>query len=359
MYAKICVFLFGAASPPCPYRPGSIVSLLFGMLASLNQVDTYAVPNGIRIRQAAVVATTTAVNHPPPAAASAAGAGDSSDNVDDLLHQVLRISWDNDAAASINRGTKDNESNTSTIPIAWLRQHCTSATARDLRQRYGRAAHGASCRPRPILWGADVFSRPGQDDSSAAVCMHYDELLGRDALDGPPSSSCSPSSPSASASSTLRPPAPARASARLVHLLRSRGIALVRGVPTTEEGTRALALRVGGSLRSTLYGPGMWATSAEASAGEEAFRDSAYSSDALALHTDCGYLADPPGVQVRQRHDSFVVGLYKEEQVIASWKRYLLRTHVASRCRVLACASHFVSYPILDANKVLSSYDIW
>ena len=80
--------------------------------------------------------------------------------------------------------------------------------------------------------------------------------------------------------------------------VRSHGIALVRGVPTTEAGTEALALKVGGHLRSTLYGPGMWATSAEAAAGEEGFRDSAYSSDALALHTDCGYLADPPGIQV-------------------------------------------------------------
>ncbi|CAN0578342.1 unnamed protein product, partial [Ectocarpus sp. 12 AP-2014] len=81
-------------------------------------------------------------------------------------------------------------------------------------------------------------------------------------------------------------------------LIRSHGVALVRGVPTDEKGTEALALRVGGHLRSTLYGPGMWATSAEASAGEEGFRDSAYSNDGLALHTDCGYLADPPGIQV-------------------------------------------------------------
>ncbi|CAM9285762.1 unnamed protein product [Hapterophycus canaliculatus] len=123
--------------------------------------------------------------------------------------------------------------------------------------------------------------------------MHYDEIVGDKAVDGASSSSSSPSSSSSSTSTPLAP-----ASARLVGLLQSRGIALVRGVPTTEEGTRALALKVGGSLRSTLYGPGMWATSAEASAGEEAFRDSAYSNDALALHTDCGYLADPPGVQV-------------------------------------------------------------
>lgn len=86
--------------------------------------------------------------------------------------------------------------------------------------------------------------------------------------------------------------------AHFLRLMWSHGIALVRGVPTTESGTEAFALKVGGHLRSTLYGPGMWATSAEAEAGEVGFHDSAYSSDALALHTDCGYLADPPGLQV-------------------------------------------------------------
>lgn len=105
--------------------------------------------------------------------------------------------------------------------------------------------------------------------------------------------------PEAAAAGSSPPPAPG-ASPRLVDLIRSHGVALVRGVPTDEKGTEALALRVGGHLRSTLYGPGMWATSAEASAGEEGFRDSAYSNDGLALHTDCGYLADPPGIQVQQ-----------------------------------------------------------
>lgn len=254
-------------------------------------------PNDIRVRQAAVVTTTTS---PPTDAPAAADADHSVDNEHDRPQQVLRISWDGDAAASENRSAERNESSASTIPIAWLREHCTSATARDLRQRYGRAADGARCRPRPVLWGADVFSRRRQDTrsaddapESAMECLHYAEIVRSEAPD-----EASPSSPS----STSTTSAAARPGARrLVDLLRSRGIALVRGVPTTEEGTRALALKVGASLRSTLYGPGMWATSAEASAGEETFRDSAYSSGALALHTDCGYLADPPGVQVRRR----------------------------------------------------------
>lgn len=108
--------------------------------------------------------------------------------------------------------------------------------------------------------------------------------------------------------------------ARLTDLIRSHGIALVRGVPTNEAGTKALALKIG-HLRSTLYGPGMWATSVEKEAGEEGFLDSAYSNDALASHTDCAYLVDPPGLQV-----IFVL---------------LLPRFVAAR-RVVSCA-HFPS----------------
>ncbi|CAM9549273.1 unnamed protein product [Scytosiphon promiscuus] len=269
------------------------------------QVDTHAVPNDIKVRQATVLAATAGVTDPPPTDAVVADAGDSNDKVDDRPHQVLRISWDGEDAASKTRGVADSEVPTSTVPLTFLREHCTSARARELRQRYGRAADGAGCRPRPILWGADVFCQADrtadvaaqETPSSAVECLHYDEIVGGEPQDGAFSSSA-PSSLSSSSSPTSASPASAGASARLVGLLRSRGIALVRGVPTTEEGTRALALNVGGNLRSTLYGPGMWATSAEASAGEEAFRDSAYSSDALALHTDCGYLVDPPGVQV-------------------------------------------------------------
>lgn len=120
--------------------------------------------------------------------------------------------------------------------------------------------------------------------------MSYDDVMADGALDEPEE---------AAAAAGSAPPSVPGASGRLVDLIRSRGVALVRGVPTDEEGTKALALKVGGHLRSTLYGPGMWATSAEASAGEEGFRDSAYSNDGLGLHTDCGYLADPPGIQVQ------------------------------------------------------------
>ncbi|CAM9264368.1 unnamed protein product [Pylaiella littoralis] len=252
------------------------------------QVDTYAVPNDIRVREVSVTTKSTA--------AAAAATGDDH-STDDQPGQVLRLSWSGSGSSS----------GSGTIPVAWLRQHCTSPSARDLRQRYGAATDGASCRPCSVLWGADVFSlsRPSSSDNNAlrddaaaaadpttACIMHYDEVMKEEEEDGHVKTHQNPPSPS--------PPSSARGgSARhLVDLIRSRGIALVRGVPTTEEGTEALALKLGGHLRSTLYGPGMWATSAEASAGEEAFRDSAYSSDALALHTDCGYLADPPGIQV-------------------------------------------------------------
>lgn len=238
------------------------------------QVDTYAVPNDLQVRDASVVttsapATSASSTQPPPA-----GTGN-------RPHQALQLSWNTSVAGSNGRATGANEPSTSTIPISWLRQHCTSPTARDLRRRYGGPADSATHRPRPVTWGADVFS-----SGAAAVCLHHNEIVEDEAHQQQQQQSASRGAGTGGAR-------------RLVDLVRSHGIALVRGVPTTEAGTEALALKVGGHLRSTLYGPGMWATSAEASAGEEGFRDSAYSSDALALHTDCGYLADPPGIQVR------------------------------------------------------------
>lgn len=249
-------------------------------------MDTYAVPNDLQVRHASVVTTTPtappSTTQPPPPTGP-----------DSRPHQALKLSWgtrttDQDSTQG------EGEPSTSTIPLDWLRRHCTSPAARDLRRRHGGPADAASSRPRPVLWGADVFScsSSGTTAAAAAACLHYDEVVENETQQQRQRQQASP------------PPAAGGGSGggggarRLVDVVRSHGIALVRGVPTTEAGTEALALRVGGHLRSTLYGPGMWATSAEASAGEEGFRDSAYSSDALALHTDCGYLADPPGIQV-------------------------------------------------------------
>ena len=190
-------------------------------------------------------------------------------------HQVLRVRWSAEAIEA--------EHGECTVPIGWLRQHCGSETARSLRQRFGTPITGANYRPTPVLWDARVFSPTA---SNSPPIVEYEAVMEdhqRLSLSSTSSSSLSPSPTAAS---------------HLIGLIRSHGIALVRGVPTDEAGTQALALKVGGHVRSTLYGPDMWATSAEADDGEEGFRDSAYSTDALALHTDCSYLRDPPGLQV-------------------------------------------------------------
>lgn len=160
------------------------------------------------------------------------------------------------------------------VPADWLRRHCTSSTARALRREYLED-------PGRMLWGADVFSRPD------SPCFHFDDIVSsplpcaRKALDGEPSKS------------TDRSPA-----WKLLLAVRSFGIALVRGVPATMEGTQKLALRVGAHLRGTVYGPGMWATSSGPESADEGFQDSAYSNGELASHTDCTYFRDPPGLQV-------------------------------------------------------------
>lgn len=205
-----------------------------------SQLDTCAVPDDIRVQHASITTPSSADSHLQQ------------------QQQLLELRWTADA-----RSQADEYQNA--IPGAWLRQHCTSPKARDLRKRFATDDESVTTRAPQLLWGADIFSR-----TSNPPCMDYTEIMSN-----------------------------APSSQRLVRFIRSHGIALVRGVPTDEAGTKALALKVGGHLRSTLYGPGMWATSADTEAGEEGFRDSAYSSDALASHTDCGYLADPPGLQVR------------------------------------------------------------
>ncbi|CAB1102385.1 unnamed protein product [Ectocarpus sp. CCAP 1310/34] len=252
----------------------------------LPQVDTFQVPNNLQVRNASVAS---------PSSPDDARGGDGSTATTDRQAHVLRVSWgDIPAGPQDTRDGKEGpNTNTSTIPIDWLRRHCTSATARDLRRRHGGPADGPGLHPRPVLWGADVFSAGTPQQQQPPACMSYEDVMADGALDEPEEEAAA----AAAAAGSSPPPAPG-ASPRLVDLIRSHGVALVRGVPTDEKGTEALALRVGGHLRSTLYGPGMWATSAEASAGEEGFRDSAYSNDGLALHTDCGYLADPPGIQV-------------------------------------------------------------
>lgn len=216
------------------------------MLAREAQLDTCGVPNNALVKNASVTAELpqNAVDPGP---------------TEVRQHQVLRLRWSSDPAGPEQE---------STIRLDWLRQHCTSSTARDLRKRFGAATDGVTCQPDRVLWGEDVFAARNNPP-----CLEHDDIMDGDQ------------------------PQPTSGIACLVGFLRTHGIALVRGVPTDMAGTEALARKIG-HPRSTLYGPDMWATSADADAGEEAFQDSAYSKESLRSHTDCTYLADPPGLQV-------------------------------------------------------------
>lgn len=234
-------------------------------------------PNDIEVQHASLTTSNRSSKTSAIGDDANGGVGGASSSIQP--HQVLQLRWSPKC---------DRQGDTeATIPIVWLRQHCTSSTARQRRQNSGAAINGAACRPSPVLWGADLFSPAKTDSNNSPPCVEYDSIVSS-------SSSSTSSSSKQSASSRQQQ----QVVGHLVSLIRSHGIALVRGVPTTEAGTEALALAVGGHLRSTLYGPGMWATSAEPGTGEEGFRDSAYSNCALASHTDCSYLVDPPGLQV-------------------------------------------------------------
>ncbi|CAM9165186.1 unnamed protein product [Discosporangium mesarthrocarpum] len=169
---------------------------------------------------------------------------------------IIRVHWKDGLQ---HDGLKDHVP-VSSFPVPWLREHCTSTTARALRSQY--EAHGGATKP--IFWGADIFT------GSDAPVVEYNDVM-REAS----SSSENPMT-------------------KLIQLLKRFGLAVVKGTPPTMEGTEAFAKKFG-FVRHTLYG-GMWATSAEGD--EEGYNDTAYSNVALASHTDCTYFLDPPGLQI-------------------------------------------------------------
>ena len=89
-------------------------------------------------------------------------------------------------------------------------------------------------------------------------------------------------------------------------LLRAHGIALVTGVPVPGSLAEGDALLDGmvranmGFPRETFWGT-FWDTAGERGQGlteEGAPVDTAYTAEALDVHTDCTYLRDPPQLQV-------------------------------------------------------------
>lgn len=77
-------------------------------------------------------------------------------------------------------------------------------------------------------------------------------------------------------------------------LLARHGFGIVSGVPATEAATEALCRRVTWP-RPSMYSAGMWRTEVRPA---EASQDTAYTADALPLHTDGTYFEAAPGVQV-------------------------------------------------------------
>lgn len=87
---------------------------------------------------------------------------------------------------------------------------------------------------------------------------------------------------------------------RVLNALMLYGVVLIRGMPTTIEGTEDLIRKTVGPPRNTAIYGGMWDTAPRRGGGEgrgEILNDTAYTQDALNPHTDCTYLYDTPGLQ--------------------------------------------------------------
>ena len=78
---------------------------------------------------------------------------------------------------------------------------------------------------------------------------------------------------------------------RWLSMVEKYGFALASGVPPSLEDTKALVTRIG-YVRETIFG-GMWDFTANL-----AFKDTAYTSDAIGPHTDGTYSIDSPGYQL-------------------------------------------------------------
>lgn len=118
-----------------------------------------------------------------------------------------------------------------------------------------RVARGRSQAPRRCLW--DRESLTGEPPS-----MSHEEIMSGDG-----------------------------ALLRWLTKVEEYGFALATAVPTGAEATRELATRVG-YVRETIFG-GMWDFTANL-----AFKDTAYTSQAIGPHTDGTYSFDPPGFQM-------------------------------------------------------------
>eukprot|EP00401_Gymnodinium_catenatum_P025731 CAMPEP_0117563606 /NCGR_PEP_ID=MMETSP0784-20121206/55583_1 /TAXON_ID=39447 /ORGANISM="" /LENGTH=795 /DNA_ID=CAMNT_0005361261 /DNA_START=35 /DNA_END=2422 /DNA_ORIENTATION=+ len=160
----------------------------------------------------------------------------------------VEIVWD--TPVLLHSGAKVQSSRFS---AKWLRQHCFSERAR-CERRIGADERGSF---RQVLWG-------GHRDANKVLVISHAEWLGT--------------------SDGLRIG---------MQNLYTKGALIVRGTPTTMDGTRVAVERIG-HPRASFYGT-MWDTAPKA---EGAVNDTAYSNMELKPHNDCCYMRDPPGLQV-------------------------------------------------------------
>lgn len=233
------------------------------------QLDTFKIPNDTPVTHVSVETIASAP--------SSAAIDPSLDATSNKPQQVLRLTWDADG--------NDEEDEACTVPIQRLRQHCSSETARSLRQKFGTSTEVAKPDPTPVLWGKGVFS---SGTGNRYPHFEYKHVMEDDQQPSPASSS----------SSTLT------AANRLIGRLKSHGIVLVKGVPTDVAGTETLRLKLGKHLMGTSSGKDGWSVATGAEETDYALIDTAYTRKSLGLHTDCVFLSEPPGLEVKIKRNA-------------------------------------------------------
>lgn len=253
--------------------------------ARRKQVDTLSIPNDTRVKHASVETMSPSLSsHANPTACK-----------DERPQQVLRLRWD----AGTNKPSDEEEC---TVALARLRQHCSSETARNLRLQSGPSTNFEIPDPTPVLWGSGVISSGAKDNP---LIFEYKAIMD----DEQPSqlapsffssllSSASPSTPSGSSLAPPSSPSPSSTASKLRGVLKSHGIALVREVPTDSAATEALGMKMARHLMSTMMGQTVWGISTENVEPDSLFRDSAYTTGGLPLHTDHAFVSETPGLQV-------------------------------------------------------------
>jgi hypothetical protein len=178
-----------------------------------------------------------------------------------------------------------------TICINWADGHATKVTEKWVRQQVADRDDVMTCSEQRTLWTNWTETTVRNNDTKDGIIVNFAELLS--------------------------------SSREALEKLHRFGLVLVKGTPTDDAGTGIAALAAalsGGSKKTstnslvpnfpntlkeatdgplrTLYGT-VWSTHSSGMASGTSLADSAYTNEALPLHTDMTYHAHPPGLQVR------------------------------------------------------------